>query len=86
MKKENVLSIFIDESGDFGKLDNKFPYYHVALVLHEQRYDISDSINKLEYKLSNWGYTNHYIHVGPLIRKEKPYQEDFRETSTPFCK
>lgn len=84
MKEEKTLSIFIDESGDFGKVDNKFPFYHVALILHEQSNDISDSIHKLENKLSNWGYESHYIHVGPLIRKEKPYEEDLREKRKSF--
>ena len=80
MKEDKILSIFIDESGDFGKVDNKSPFYHVALVLHEQQDDIKESITKMERLLSNWGYNNHYIHVGPLIRKEKPYTEDCRET------
>ena len=30
------LSIFVDESGDFGKTDNKNPYYLLTLVLHDQ--------------------------------------------------
>ena len=79
MAEETILSIFIDESGDFGKIDNKSPFYHVALVLHEQNKKIDESIVKMERLLSNWGYDNHYIHVGPLIRKEKPYHEDYRE-------
>lgn len=77
--KENILSIFIDESGDFGKLDMKYPYYHVTLVLHEQLNDITDNVNRLESLLSSWGYSNHYIHVGSLIRKEKPYIDELRE-------
>lgn len=79
MKEEKILSIFVDESGDFGKIDNRSPFYHVALILHEQKNDISESITRMERLLSNWGYNNHYIHVGPLIRKEKPYLEDIRE-------
>lgn len=75
----NVLSIFVDESGDFGKIDKKSPYYYVTLVFHEQNIDISDSVDILENKLRNWGYPNHYIHVGPLIRREKPYMDEGRE-------
>ena len=41
MAKENILSIFIDESGDFGQYDPKHPMYYVAMVLHEQANDIS---------------------------------------------
>ncbi|MCF0129928.1 MAG: DUF3800 domain-containing protein [Pseudobutyrivibrio sp.] len=77
--KEKILSVFVDESGDFGKLDTKSPFYHVTMVLHEQTNDISDNVNRLESLLANWGYPNHYIHVGPLIRREKPYTEELRE-------
>lgn len=75
----NILSIFVDESGDFGKLDIKSPYYYVTLVFHEQNRDISENVSILERKLANWGLPNHYIHVGPLIRREKPYLEEDRE-------
>ena len=79
MKKENILSVLIDESGDFGKLDNNDPCYYVLMVLHEQNNSITDMVDALESKLRNWGYENHYIHVGPLIRREKPYLNDLRE-------
>lgn len=79
MRKENILSILVDESGDFGRLDSKDPFYHVVMVTHEQEKSISGIVNALESKLSNWGYDNHYIHVGPLIRREKPYKNDLRE-------
>lgn len=79
MKKENILSVLIDESGDFGKLDYNDPYYYVLMVLHEQNNSINDMVDALETKLKNWGYENHYIHVGPLIRREKPYHNDLRE-------
>ena len=76
---EKLLSVFVDESGDFGKLDNKCPNYYVTMVLHEQAIDIAEDVKQLENKLSYWGYPNHYIHVGPLIRREKPYTEETRE-------
>ena len=31
-----ILSIFIDESGDFGAYEAHAPYYLVALVYHDQ--------------------------------------------------
>lgn len=77
--KENILSVFVDESGDFGKLDTKHPNYYVALVLHEQNNDITKNVNQLNTLLENWGYVNHYIHVGPLIRRESPYTTEERE-------
>ena len=79
MKKENILSVLIDESGDFGRIDQHDPYYHVVMVLHEQNKSITGMVNALESKLNNWGYNNHYIHVGPLIRRERPYVNDLRD-------
>ena len=79
MKHENILSVLIDESGDFGKLDNNNPYYYVIMVLHEQKDDIKGRVDALETKVKNWGFENHYIHVGPLIRREKPYLDEPRE-------
>ena len=34
--KEKVLSVFIDESGDFGQYNPASPNYYVAMVLHNQ--------------------------------------------------
>lgn len=34
------LSIFIDESGDFGEYDYHSPYYIIAIVMHNQGLDI----------------------------------------------
>lgn len=79
MAKENILSIFIDESGDFGQFDPKHPMYYVAMVMHEQSNDISSNIAALETLIKNWGYPNHAIHTGPLIRKESVYSNDLRE-------
>ena len=68
--KEKVLSIFIDESGDFGQYNPASPNYYVAMVLHDQEIDISKKIEALERQISNWGYPEHTIHTGPLIRRE----------------
>ena len=54
MAKENILSVFIDESGDFGQFDPKHPMYYVAMVLHEQTNDISDNIAMLDNLITNW--------------------------------
>lgn len=42
---ERVLSVFIDESGDFGSYDYHAPYYLVTMVLHDQSIDISANID-----------------------------------------
>lgn len=50
------LSIFVDESGDFGKYQSHAPYYIITMVLHEQRADISDNLKKLDNALERLGY------------------------------
>lgn len=69
------LSIFIDESGDFGAYDYRSPYYIVSMVFHDQSIDITEDIDKLEKQLSLIGYPNHCIHVGPIVRMEGKYKE-----------
>ena len=69
-----ILSIFIDESGDFGEYDHKAHYYMVAMVLHDQQVDISSDINSLDLKMADLGFPPHAIHVGPIIRKESIYE------------
>lgn len=69
------LSIFIDESGDFGAYDYRSPYYIVSMVFHDQSIDITKDIDKLEKQLSMIGYPNHCIHVGPIVRMEGKYKE-----------
>ena len=64
------LSIFIDESGDFGELKEQPAYYLVTLVFHEQKYDISNCVRKLEESTRNAGFDYEYIHTGPVIRRE----------------
>lgn len=68
------LSIFVDESGDFGRYSTHSPYYIVVMVLHDQSKDISSEVIRLEAQLSNLGYENNVIHTEPLIRREEDYQ------------
>lgn len=66
------LSIFIDESGDFGKTVNQSPFYIVTLVFHNQSDDLTGQITRLREWLLNTE-TSEYIHTHPIIRKEAPY-------------
>lgn len=72
---EKVLSVFIDESGDFGDYNYSSPYYMVAMVLHDQSKDISAAIKKLDSRISDLGFPPHAIHTGPIIRKESLYEQ-----------
>lgn len=69
----SVLSIFVDESGDFGKVENNSPYYLVSLVFHDQSDDISEPIAALDNAISACNLEPKYIHTGPIIRREPPY-------------
>lgn len=71
---QKYLSIFIDESGDFGKYDKNCPYYLVTMVFHDQSENISSEIVKLDSSLTMQGYERHCLHTGPLIRKEECYK------------
>lgn len=67
------LSIFIDESGDFGEYDYHSPYYIIAMVFHDQSVSIQDALSQLDRQLDYLGLPNHCIHTGPIIRKEENY-------------
>ena len=49
------LSIFIDESGDFGEYSPHSPYYLVTMVLHDQSINISEKINAFYKHINNNG-------------------------------
>ena len=67
------LSVFIDESGDFGQTVNQSPFYIVTLVFHNQNNDISENVARLKRWLLDADIQDEYIHTHPIIRKEEPY-------------
>ena len=68
------LSIFIDESGDFGEYESHSPYYIIGLVMHEQHRDISEQISYLNHSLGELNFRDDFVHIGPLIRREANYK------------
>lgn len=60
------LSVFVDESGDFGISENSSLYYVITMVFHDQ-------ISRLEKELSNLGYKDHVVHSEPLIMRRGEY-------------
>ncbi len=68
------LSIFVDESGDFGEYNYQSPYYIISMVFHNQNINIDQDLNKLEEELSYMGWSNHCVHAGPVIRSEEEYR------------
>ena len=67
------LSVFVDESGDFGAYDYHAPFYIISFILHNQEVDISEDVAKLEKEMTYLGWPNHCVHVGPAIRGEYEY-------------
>ena len=43
------LSVFIDESGDFGEITERPAYYLVTLWVHDQKNEIAFNVKKLSY-------------------------------------
>ena len=69
------LSIFIDESGDFGEYSTHSPYYIITMIFHDQHEDINIAISKLNQELGYLKLNDLCIHTGPIIRKEEVYKE-----------
>ena len=59
------LSIFIDESGDFGAYDYHSPYYIITMVFHDQTIDIREPVFKLNQELAYLNLNGLCIHTGP---------------------
>ncbi len=71
----NELSIFVDESGDFGAYEPHAPFYLFTLVFHNQSHSIAEPIQHLERGLNDMGFdAKHCFHAGPTIRREEDYQ------------
>ena len=68
------LSIFIDESGDFGEYAPHSPYYIITMVFHNQKENIQPSIAWLNQELSYLNLNDLCIHTGPIIRREEIYE------------
>jgi hypothetical protein len=69
------LSIFIDESGDFGPHEKHSPFYLVGLVFHDQSDSIAGHLDGVHDGLVARGLpVDHAIHAGPLIRREQEYR------------
>lgn len=66
----NELSVFIDESGDFGEIKERPAYYLVTFVFHNQDKGIEEQVSKLEESVHDSGFDVEYIHTGPVIRRE----------------
>lgn len=65
------LSVFCDESGDFGRLTAHAPFYLVSLVFHEQMDSIYENVASFERAVSGHEMGSLVpVHTAPLIRRE----------------
>lgn len=67
------ISIFVDESGDFGFKGDASDFYLFTLILHDQADDLTKQLEAFENRLSTLGFPNHCIHTAPIIRNENEY-------------
>lgn len=69
------LSIFVDESGDFGSYERHSPFYLFTLVFHDQNNSIKVPLSHLESNMRDIGLdSGHCFHAGPIIRREEDYK------------
>ena len=69
----NEISVFVDESGDFGEYSPHSPYYIISLVFHIQKYSILKDIVWLNENLIYFEEQG-LVHVGPIVRGEEIYR------------
>ena len=62
------LSIFIDESGDFGKVIERPAYYLVTFVFHDQDNNIEQQVRKLDGVYQNLSIERNY---GVILKDHK---------------
>ncbi|MBO5640031.1 MAG: DUF3800 domain-containing protein [Oscillospiraceae bacterium] len=68
-----ILSVFCDESGDFGVSSDRNAYYLVTMVYHDQNIDLSDAFQKYDEAIARTGFNIEYVHTGPIIRREEVF-------------
>lgn len=68
----STLSIFVDESGDFG--ESSLGYYVVSMVFHEQKQLLQKHLDVLQENLTYTDMGDHTVHSGAAIRGEAEYR------------
>ena len=74
MNDRNILSIFVDESGNFSFEKESSRFYIVCFVMHNQNSSIEEHVRKLDSDLDRMGFSNLCFHAGPIIRHEDGYE------------
>ena len=69
------LSVFVDESGDFGEYDYHAPYYIISLVFHNQNNDIQSDLSHFNDELTYLNLSNHCVMLVQLFVQKKNIKE-----------
>lgn len=72
---ERLISVFVDESGNFGDLRDPARQCIVTLVVHNQSFDISRFVRELNQANDDLGLDpeTFQFHAAPLIRQDDEY-------------
>ncbi len=75
MENDDILSIFIDESGNFGDPNDPARLCIITFVFHCQPTDISNAIRELNQANSDLGLDpeKFQFHTSPLIRQDDDF-------------
>ena len=71
---EKTLSVFVDESGNFGYPDKVSRYYIIGIVLHDQDIPIQSAVEAFNLVLRDMHLPHLCFHAGPMLRREKGYE------------
>ena len=81
----STLSIFADESGEWGK---RSEYYLITLVFHDQSSDITPALNRYQQSLIDCRLPDIPFHAGPLLTGHDDYDNmdmaDRKKLLSPF--
>lgn len=69
-----TMSVFVDESGDFGVSADRNSYYLVTMVFHDQDRPLTAAIDKYDAAIAQTGLGIEYVHTGPIIRREEVFE------------
>ena len=72
MNQNRTVSVFVDESGNFGDIEDPARYCIVTVVIHDQSIDISRQIAELDKANEDLGLdpSTFIFHTAPLIRQD----------------
>lgn len=71
---KRTLHIHFDEAGDESNYSKENPIYAVPFVAVENTPENDGPLKAFSHKLEKMEGGDHFVHVGNLVRNEKPYQ------------